>query len=70
MMDTVFLPEPGYSRLKTILRIFPISRSRWYAAISEGRIDAPVRIGPNSVAWSNQYINGLLRRVARGERIL
>ena len=51
------LPVSGYSRLPTVLSIFPISRSRWYAAIQTGHIERPVKIGERTAAWSNEYLN-------------
>lgn len=69
-MVTKRLPEPGYSRLPTVLSIFPISRSRWYAAIQAGHIERPVKISERTAAWSNEYLNGLLDRIDNGEQIV
>ena len=64
------LPVSGYSRLPTVLSIFPISRSRWYAAIQTGHIERPVKIGERTAAWSNEYLNRLLDRIDNGEQIV
>ena len=64
------LPVPGYSRVSVILTIFPVSRSRWYAAVSEGRIQPPTKLGERTAAWPNDYLNELLARLEAGERIL
>lgn len=64
------LPVPGYSRVSKILTIFPVSRSGWYAAISQGRIKPPTKLGERTSAWDNVYINQLLTRLEAGERIL
>ena len=69
-MVTKRLPEPGYSRLPTVLSIFPISRSRWYAAIQTGHIKRPVKMCECTAAWSNEYLNGLLDRIENGEQIV
>ncbi|MBK8959867.1 MAG: transcriptional regulator [Proteobacteria bacterium] len=64
------LPVPGYSRVRDILEVFPVSRSRWYAAIAEGRIAPPTKLGARTAAWPNVYLNELLTRLEAGERIL
>ena len=64
------LPVPGYSRLPAILTIFPISRSRWYAAIQSGHIQPPVKLGERTAAWPNDYLNQLLDRLDAGEQIV
>ena len=63
------LPEPGYSRVKTILDIFPISRSRWYAAIKAGRIEPPTKLSERMSAWPNGYLNQLLVKLESGEQL-
>ena len=64
------LQVPGYSRIREVLAIFPVSRSRWYAAIADGRISRPTKLGERTAAWSNAYLNELLARLEAGERIL
>ncbi len=64
------LPEPGYSRIRDILHVIPVSRSRWYAAVSDGRIKPPTKLGERTAAWPNEYLNELLTRLEAGERIL
>ena len=64
------LPEPGYDRLKDVLRVIPISRSSWYAAVQDGRINQPIKLGKRTAAWSNHYINFLLSELDAGRRVL
>ena len=68
-MDNRF-PEPGFSRAKDILAVFPVSRSLWYQAVAEGRIERPTKLGARAVAWPNKYLNQLLTRLEAGENIL
>ena len=42
---TLRLPEPGYARLKDVLKVIPVSRSSWYAAVQDGRINQPIKLG-------------------------
>lgn len=55
------LPEPGYTRLPDVLKIFPISRSLWYAGVKSGVYPRPVKLSAGSVAWRNADLNRLLR---------
>jgi prophage regulatory protein len=63
------LPEPGYARLKDVLKVIPISRSSWYAAVQDGRIQQPIKLGKRTAAWSNHYINFLLSELDAGRRV-
>ena len=63
------LPEPGYTRVKTILEIFPISRSRWYAAVKDGHIQKPIKISQRAAVWPNNYLNELLTKLEAGHRL-
>jgi predicted DNA-binding transcriptional regulator AlpA len=70
MVRSNTLPVPVYSRIREILHIFPISRSRWYSAVSAGKILPPTKLGERTAAWSNAYLNELLARLEAGESIL
>ena len=47
-------------RLPAVLRVFPISRSGWYAGVQAGRYPAPVKIGARAVAWRRSDIERLV----------
>lgn len=47
-------------RLKEVLRIFPISRSAWYAGQVEGRYPKGVAIGPRTRAYRMSEIQALI----------
>jgi predicted DNA-binding transcriptional regulator AlpA len=38
-------------RLKDVLKIFPVSKSTWWAGVKSGRFPAPVHLGPGITAW-------------------
>lgn len=38
------LPDTGFVRLPTILKIFPVSRSTWWAGVKDGRFPKPVKL--------------------------
>jgi predicted DNA-binding transcriptional regulator AlpA len=60
MTDHDRLPETGFVRLPDILRVFPISRSSWYAGVKEGRYPPSVKLGPKMTAWRVTDIRALI----------
>ena len=56
------LPEDDDAlvRLPTVLGVYPVSESAWYAGIAAGRYPAPVRLGPRTSAWKVGKIRELL----------
>lgn len=53
-------------KLDEVLRVFPVSRSTWYAGIKEGRYPKPVKLGYRSVAWRESDIRSLIRQGVGG----
>lgn len=49
-------------RLKSVLAVFPVSRSAWWEGIRSGIYPPPVRIGIRSVAWRDRDIKRLVEQ--------
>ena len=58
----VTLPETGFVRLSTVLQVFPVSRSTWWAGVKSSKYPAPVKLGPNTTAWDVASIRALLAK--------
>lgn len=42
----------GLIRLPEVLRLYPVSRSAWYAGVKDGRHPAPLKLaGGRTAAW-------------------
>lgn len=54
------LPETGYVRLPTILRVFPVSRSTWWQWVKDGKAPAGTKLGPRITAWKVEDIHALI----------
>ncbi len=62
------IPAEGFIRVsqligcrrRGIVPILPISRSGMYTAIRDGRIPAPVKLGPKVIAWPSEQIRAML----------
>ena len=60
MTITAPLPETGFVRLPAILRVFPISRSTWWAGVKTGKYPRSVKLSPRTTAWRVGDIRALL----------
>lgn len=56
------LPTSGFVRLPLVLKVFPVSRSGWFAGIKAGRYPQWVKIGPRVSAWRVEDIRQLIAR--------
>ena len=54
------LPETGFVRLPEVLRVFPVSKSTWWAGVKEARYPQPVKLGPKITAWRVEDIRALI----------
>lgn len=54
------LPEVGFVRLPTILAVFPVGKSTWWAGVKAGRFPTPVKLGPRTTAWRVEDIRRLI----------
>jgi len=59
-MTNYTLPETGFIRLRDILKIFPVSKSTWWAGVKDGRFPKPVKLSDNITAWRVHDIRQLI----------
>lgn len=59
------LPETGFVRLPTVLRVFPVGKSTWWEGVRTGRFPQPVKLGPRTTAWKAEDIRTLIYSAAR-----
>lgn len=60
-------PWNGFLRIKTVLRLIPVSRATWYSGVKTGRYPAPVHPSPGSSAWLAEDIQALIEKISKGE---
>lgn len=58
------IPDTGFVRLPTVLAVYPVGRSTWWAGIKAGKYPAGVKLSENITAWRAEDIHALLK--ARG----
>lgn len=63
-MHPVSLPETGFLRLPEVLKLYPVSRSTWWAGVRGGRFPQPVKIGERCTAWRAEDIRALIESAA------
>lgn len=54
------LPDIGFVRLPSILRVYPVCKSTWWQGVKDGRFPKPVKLGPRITAWKVSDIRKLL----------
>lgn len=64
--EAMQLPETGFLRLPEVLKLYPVSRSTWWAGVRAGRYPQPVKIGERCTAWRAEDIRDLIERTALG----
>lgn len=55
-IEKVIIPEEGFIRLPTVLKVLGISRTALYNGIARGDFPKPVRLGPRMSAWKVEEI--------------
>lgn len=55
-MDSTTLPIAGFAPIRVVCSLTTKSKPTIYRWVKNGLFPAPVRIGPNSVAWRAQDI--------------
>jgi prophage regulatory protein len=61
------LPQTGFVRLSTILKIIPVGRTTWWAGIKSGRFPKPVKLGPRTTVWKVEDIKTLIEKASSGQ---
>ena len=59
-MNDYVLPETGFVRLPDVLKVFPVSKSTWWAGVKDGRYPKPVKLGVKMTAWRVEDIRALI----------
>ena len=54
------LPETGFLRLPQVLKVYPVSKSTWWAGVKKGRYPPSVKLGPKMTAWRVEDIRELI----------
>ncbi len=62
-MSNAGIPETGFVRLPTILRVIPVGKSTWWEGVKTGRYPKPVKLGPRTTVWRAEDINTLIAKL-------
>lgn len=63
--STPELPSMGFVRVKQILKVFPVSKTRWWEGVKQGIYPAPVKLSKRTKAWRVDDIKQLIERLDR-----
>lgn len=56
------LPQTGYIRLPAVLKVYPVSKSTWWAGIKAGKYPAGVKLSERVTAWKVDDIRTLIQK--------
>ena len=68
-MSIEILPETGFVRLSTVLRVIPVSRSSWWQGVKSGKYPAAIKISANTTAWKAEDIRDLIAQLSGSQPI-
>lgn len=57
----------GFMKIKTVLRLIPVSKSTWYTGIKSGKYPAQIHPSAGSSAWIASDIQALIQQIAKGK---
>jgi predicted DNA-binding transcriptional regulator AlpA len=57
------LPDTGYVRLPAVLSVYPVSKSKLYADIKNGKFPAPVKLSERISAWDVKTLRAFLEAI-------
>ena len=60
--DLSGLPEDALIRLPDVLRLYPVSKSKWWDGVAQGNYPKPVELGPRARAWRVGDVLALSRK--------
>ena len=61
------LPEIGFVRLDTVLKMIPVGTTAWYQGIREGRFPRPISLGPRTRAYRVEDIRLLIQQLGQND---
>ncbi len=59
-MKNYLLPDTGFVRLSTVLKIMPVSKSTWWAGVKSGRFPQSIKLGKRITVWRVEDIQRLI----------
>tara|TARA_B100001750_G_scaffold241548_1_gene253248 strand:+ start:936 stop:1130 length:195 start_codon:yes stop_codon:yes gene_type:complete len=59
-MRQIHINQTGFLRLPEVLKIFPVSKSTWWAGVKSGIYPKPVKLSANITAWRVEDIHTLV----------
>jgi len=55
----------NFLRLKDVLKIYPVSKSTWWAGVKSGKFPASVKLSERTTAWRLSDIKKLIEKLGQ-----
>lgn len=65
-LEIVTLPETGFVKQVTILKLIPVGKSTWWRWVNSGKAPKPVKLGPQTTVWRVEEIRALIEELGQG----
>jgi len=65
--EKIILPQEGFVRLSTILKLIPISASTWHDGVKKGHFIKPIKMGHRSSFYAVQDVRALIIAIESGD---
>jgi len=65
--EKIILPQEGFVKLATILKIIPISTSTWHDGVRKGLFIKPIKVGYRSSFYAVQDVRALIIAIESGD---
>lgn len=59
-IEEPLLPETGFVRQPTILKLIPIGKTTWWRWVNSGKAPKPIKLGEKTTAWRAEDIRALI----------
>ena len=60
LMNQRLLPETGFLRLSTILKLIPVGKTTWWAGVKSGQFPQSLKLGRRVTVWRVEDIKRLI----------
>ena len=67
-IDKACFDDAALLRLRSVLRILPISASSWWEGVRSGKYPAPIKLGPRTTCWRASDVLQLINHMDESHR--
>ena len=66
-LEGILLPDTGFIRQKTVLKLIPVSKTTWWRWVQEGKAPRAIKIGEKTTVWKAEDIRELINNLSKSQ---